>query len=85
MTDEDRINRGLQAAQELRVTGEAFDGVRDHIIAALCATHSSDHLAVLTLHRQLEALALVRKALILTVSDGDVARAYAEASQGPAH
>lgn len=85
MTDEERINRGLQAAQELRVTGEAFDGVRALIIDNLCATSSADQLTVLALHRQLEALALVRKALILTVSDGDVARAYAEASQGPAH
>jgi len=85
MTDEERINRGLQAAQELRVTGEAFDGVRALIIDNLCATSSADQLTVLALHRQLEALALVRKALILTVSDGDVARAYSEATQGATH
>jgi hypothetical protein len=85
MTEEDRINRGFQASHELRVTQEAFDGVRAHLIDQMCAMPSTEPERVLSYHRQLEALALVRKAMILTVNDGDVARAYAEAAEQAPH
>lgn len=74
MTDEERVQKGNQAANELRMTGEAFDKVRDAILAELVQTSPGQPEKVLALHRAVQNLTAVKTALIGVVNDGLMAR-----------
>lgn len=77
MTDDERIARGHQAANELRVTDEAFQALEVDLIRRMLET--ADPEQVLHFHRTIGNLASVKHALKLCVADGNAVAAIAEA------
>lgn len=80
MTDDERISRGRQATTELKLTEDAFRGVEAHLLEKLLETSPDQPDRVLEIHRAVQNLALVRKALLLMVTDGQYAAAAVAAS-----
>ena len=78
MTEDDRIARGRQASHELRVTEEAFIAVRQYLVDEMVATSPENEPGIMKRHQAIQVLDMVRKALILVVADGDMARAAQE-------
>lgn len=81
MTDDERVSRGHAAQNELRLTAEAFEGIRTVLLEQIEETSPDQPAKILELHRSIQNLALVRKALSLVVQDGVVA-AHAVAQAG---
>ena len=78
MTEDERIARGRQASQELRVTEDAFAAVRQTLVEAMIATPPDNETGIMKRHQAIQVLDMVRKALMLVVADGDMARAAQE-------
>ena len=70
MTDEQRVARGHRAFGELTEVGDAFDRVETAIMKTLAETPVGQELKVLNLHKSVQALAAVRKALQDVIDDG---------------
>lgn len=73
MTPQDRIARAqkVQSAQE--VLEPAIDAVRDAALDRLIRTPLSDRDNILALHAAVQAVDAVKKALLATLVDGQVA------------
>jgi hypothetical protein len=78
LTEDERMNRGRQAAHELRVTEEAFAAVRQYLVDAMVETSPENEAGIMKRHQAVQVLDMVRKALILVVADGDIVRAAQE-------
>lgn len=75
MTEAEAVARGHRAFNDLEEVGAAFDAVRDAILKALAETPVGQEAKVLNLHKSLQNLAAVRKALQNTIDAGRVASA----------
>jgi hypothetical protein len=75
MTREDEIGRGREAAQELRITEEAFSSVEAAIIRALGETPVGADVKIIRLHMSLQNLAAVRQAVRSVIDSGQMAEA----------
>lgn len=74
MDADERASRGRRAAQEFRELERAFQMVGDNLNRDMIALPPGDA-QVLDKHRELHALATVRKALLAIVQDGQMAEA----------
>jgi signal transduction protein with GAF and PtsI domain len=70
MTDEQRVARGRRAFSEFTEIGAAFDSVESAIMKALAETPVGQEIKVLNLHKAVQNLAAVRKALQDVIDDG---------------
>lgn len=75
MDDGQVIARGHRAFNELEEVGFAFDAVRDAILTTLAETPIGQEPKVLNLHKALQNLSAVRKALQDTFDNARVASA----------
>lgn len=70
MNQEERVSRGLRAAQELRETEDAFATVEAAIVKALAETPVGADAKILRLHMSLQNLAAVKQAIRGVIDDG---------------
>lgn len=73
MTEAEIIARGYRAASELTETEAAFEAVKAAILRELEQAPVGQEAKVLNLHKALQNLAAVRKALQQTIDNGRVA------------
>lgn len=79
LTDDERIARGHRAANELKITDEAFAGIEADLYRRLKETSALDVDNVRHFHRCIQLLGQVQHALKLAVVDGNNAAAIAAA------
>jgi hypothetical protein len=72
MNDEQRIARGQRAQSEMSLTEEVFDGVRTVLIEQLVELPPTEPEQILEVHRSIQNLARVRKAMMAVINDGMV-------------
>ena len=59
MTEDERMNRGRQAAHELRVTEEAFAAVRQYLADAMVETSPENEAGIMKRHQAVQVLDMV--------------------------
>lgn len=74
MTDEQAVQKGRQAEREYAETAQAFETVRQAILAELVATSPANAEKVLKLHMAVQNLTAVQKALMNVVQSGQIAQ-----------
>lgn len=75
MTDEQRAARGAQAEREWAQVAEAFERVREAIVAEWAQTGPANTEKLTKLHMAVQILAAVKAAVLAVVDDGQMARA----------
>ena len=75
MSDEDIISKGRQAAHELRVTGEAFDKLRQALIDRMVSIPATEREEIMSAHMAVQILDKVKRTMMAVVDDGRIAEA----------
>ena len=78
MSDDDKIARGRQAAHELRVTGEAFDSLRQALVDRMIAIPATNKDEIMSAHMAVQIIDKVRRTMMAVVDDGRIAQSVME-------
>jgi hypothetical protein len=75
VSDEDIISKGRQAGHELRVTGEAFDKLRQALIDRMVLIPATERDEIMSAHMAVQILDKVKRTMMAVVDDGRIAEA----------